>query len=197
MSTAEGLQFFGTGKNPGSYAYTRFGKPSLPGGLNNAAEEILDMTGKRARAEVQLNTLIPAGYDVGSIVALMIRDDSGWWVSTGKALEESPSTANTAVFQFNGPSAVTWNHLLGTSDVDEVDDGGETTLEEVTAGTPNLGKFEVMGILILEAAANPNPLYIRSFTLHGPAPTVASTANAAGRSGASASTSAGMTLRWE
>jgi len=56
--------------------------------------------------------------------------------------------------------------------VDEVDDGGETTLEEGTAGTPNLGKVEGMGILILEGAANPNPLFIRSLTLHGPAPTV-------------------------
>ena len=172
MSTAEGLRFFGTGKKAGSYAYTRFGKPSLPGGLNNAAEEILDMTGNRARAAVQLNTLIPAGYDVGSTVALMIRDNLGWWQSSGMALEENPSTANTAVFQFNGPSAVTWNHLLGTFDMDEVDDGGETTLEEGTAGTPNLGKVEGMGILILEGAANPNPLFIRSLTLHGPAPTV-------------------------
>jgi len=172
MSTAEGLRFFGTGKNPGSYAYTRFGKPSLPGGLNNAAEEILDMRGNRARAAVQLNTLIPAGYDVGSTVALTIRDDSGWWVSTGKALEENLSTSNTTVFQFAGADAVTWNHLWGTSDVDEVDDGGETTLEEGTAGTPNFGKVEGMGILILEAAANANPLFIRSLTLHGPAPTV-------------------------
>lgn len=172
MSTAEGLRFFGTGKNPGSYAYTRFGKPSLPGGLNNAAEEILDMRGNRARAAVQLNTLIPAGYDVGSTVALTIRDDSGWWVSTGKALEENLSTSNTTVFQFAGADAVAWNRLLGTADVDEVDDGGETTLAEGTAGTPDFGKVEGMGILILEAAANANPLFIRSLTLHGPAPTV-------------------------
>jgi hypothetical protein len=169
MTSSGGLQFVGAAKSAGSYAYTRFGKPSLPGGLSNAPETILNMTGNRAKAEVELNTSIGSGYDSGTQAALMLRDNAGWWQSSAFTLEENPSTANTSVLQFNGSSAVTWTHLLDTSDVDQVDDDGETALTEGTTGTPNLGRVEGMGVRILTPSGGSDPLYIRSITLVGTA----------------------------
>ena len=173
ISQEEGLSLSRYAKAAGSYVYTRFGMPSLPGGLSHAAEVVLNMSDASARAEIELGSSLNYISDVGSEAAVLIRDNNAWWQSSGKTLVRNPSSAlDINVFPFQGPDAVTWKRLGNMNDVDEVDDGGEMESTESTSGVPNFGHVEGAGIRILNPTSSAGPLLIRSFNLYGPAPTV-------------------------
>ncbi len=129
---------------------------------------ILDLSSPEATATVVADHDDAAG--LSSTVAVLLRDDSGWWQSTGKVVG---SGETTLVFNL-GLSAFTWNEV-SNADVDDVDDSDEAALAVGAAGTPNFENIEGMGLRILSAAGSTSSTALRviSMSLDGPIVTAA------------------------
>ncbi len=147
-----GLAFYNDARVSDSFVYTRFDAEST-GANKNVPSQILDLSGGDGRI------ILKVAFGPGALqtnpstsMAVMIRDKDKWWQSDGIVL--SPHV-RTGVYPFGGPDAVSWM-WVGSVDIDDVDDGGELQLSEISTGTPDFSNIEGMGIMILSAEGPSN-----------------------------------------
>ncbi len=148
------LTFFDASRAVGSYSYTVF--DNTPGdGNNNVPSVALNMTGLGAKITV---TTVQNG-DTG--VAVIIRSgDTNWYQSNDTKLltaslnwhtEPTPAAVD---FALTGLGATQWLSLSGTTDLNQVDDGGETAIVSGSEAFPDLGNVTGVGVIITSVAGS-------------------------------------------
>lgn len=155
----------------GSYAYTRFDTTTTDfvAGAKTPSK-IVDASSAGAKISLKIYN------GSGETLAVMIRDNTTWWQSSGKTVPTvsyvtGPLTSMD--YDFAGASAVTWTRIDNTTgggkDMDEVDNDGEVALVLGTTGTPNLAAIEGMGLTVVNG---PGTVWlgIDEMSLIGPAP---------------------------
>jgi len=138
----------------GGRAYTRFDTSalSLPESVGtrrfNTSSFTLDCSDPQAKCILEYNTQGEPALQV----ALLLRDDIGWWESDAVASAQNVSKLEIAL------STRTWTQIdisSGTygADMDEVDNGGEGMLTYLSSGgSPHLDQIKGMGVIIKNPA---------------------------------------------
>ncbi len=130
----------------GSYAYTRFDTSTtdFASGATNAS---VVANASAPEAAIELDVTLGNGEQV----AVLIRDNNSWWCSDAMSfpLVAAGQSAQTLRYSFAGTAKVEWKAVSNFNDMDQVDNGGETSLEFGASGTPNLGAIQGMGLYIV------------------------------------------------
>lgn len=161
------LTFNQSANTSGSFAYTRFDTTSAD--FNSGAgvpSLVVDATKDDSRIELDV---LPGG---GEQVAMLIRDNAGWWQSSAKTMptvtSEPPQTVS---YVLSGANAVTWTRVNtgtgGNTDIDQVDNGGEGPLALLSAGAPNMAAIEGMGVVVVTGGPGNTTLSFEGMRLIG------------------------------
>lgn len=135
---------------PGSYVYTRFDATTVQasGGMANKPSRRIDLSGNGARFIVSL-LHCPRAVEV----SLLLRDAAGWWRSSPHPLGTHAPNYNEERRIEIDPKALTWVKVVDARDLDEVDDGGASPLQDGPAGTPAWRSIEGMGLIAASDAS--------------------------------------------
>ncbi len=155
----------------GSYAYTRF-DTSTTDFVAGAKSPSKIVNASAAGAKISLKIYNGSG----ETLAVMIRDNTTWWRSSGKTVPTVSYVSGplgSMDYEFAGPNAVAWTRIDNTTgggkDMDDVDNDGEGALVFGAVETPNLAAIEGMGLTVINGTGSAW-LGIDEMSLIGPTP---------------------------
>lgn len=152
-----GVIFLQRANVAGSFAYTRFDNTSTNLTVGAAVPSVV-VNASEPDSKLRI-VIYSSGYTLPQteLLAVMIRDNANWWISNGQRVprvDDAVGPAQALDYEFHGDNAVTWTQVSGASgggaDMDQVDNGGQSALDFLSAGTPNFGAIEGMGLYVLE-----------------------------------------------
>lgn len=136
---------------PGSYVYTRLDARTVQasGGMANHPSRAIDLSGPGAQI-----TLGIMRSKTAVAVSFLVRDGKSWWRSGDCELPTYLADYNNEKRAEFDLHALRWIKLKNTAEMDEVDDGDATPVEDGAAGVPDFAHIEGLGLMARRAAAH-------------------------------------------